>query len=140
MGNTEEFMRYMNIGVKERGTPEDGPFQRATGRGWVKATTDHLYADALRKQHGVSLLVTENSGGRATYFDSLLRLYGRISKQPGSVDATVYGASRASPQDYYAHHSAAIATAIADADALTVAHHVLHLSHARPRARGRPLS
>ena len=52
----------------------------------------------------------------------------------------MYGASRASPRDYYAHHSAAIATAIADADALTVAHHVLHLSHARPRARVRPLS
>ena len=40
----------------------------------------------------------------------------------------------------YAHHSTAIATAIDNADALTIAHHVLQVHHVRPHARVHPLS
>ena len=49
-GNTEEALIVSVLGVAERGAQADGPLQRAgehQGTGWVRATTDHDYADAL---------------------------------------------------------------------------------------------
>ena len=39
---------------------------------------------------------------------------------PGTQDSTVYGSSRASPRAFYAHHTAAISSAIVFADANTI--------------------
>ena len=39
---------------------------------------------------------------------------------PGTHDSIVYGSGRASPQGFYAHHVAAISSAVVHADALTV--------------------
>ena len=51
-----------NFGVPERGAKADGPWRRAMGTGWVRETLDHDYADAQRRGHPVTLLVTETTG------------------------------------------------------------------------------
>ena len=61
MGNTEEALIVANLGVPERGTKADGPWRRAMGTGWVRGTLDHDYADAQRRGHPVTLLVTETT-------------------------------------------------------------------------------
>ena len=51
-----------NFGVPERSAKADGPWRRAMGTGWVRETLDHDYADAQRRGHPVTLLVTETTG------------------------------------------------------------------------------
>ena len=72
------------------------------------------------KGHHVTLLVAENSGALSPAFRDLLRLYGRVAARPFACDATAYGTARTSPRAYYAHHLAAISSAIQRADAQTV--------------------
>ena len=50
--------------------------------------------------------------------DALRRRRPSPKVQPGTHDATVYGTSRASPHCFYAHHVAAISSAIVHANAL----------------------
>ena len=49
-----------------------------------------------------------------------LKILGKASTAPGTHDSTVYGTSRASPQDFYTHHVAAISAAVTQADAAVV--------------------
>ena len=42
----------------ERGSPSDGPHDRLTGTGYVAASTDHDYADALSKKRRVTLFLS----------------------------------------------------------------------------------
>ena len=86
----------------------------------VAATTDHDYADALRKQHPVTLLVVETTGAISPSFAALLRTVGRSARAKGAADHTHYGTARASPATFYAHHSAAISAAAVYADAHTI--------------------
>ena len=77
MGNTEEALIVANLGVPERGAkadreadgPCDGPWRRAKGTGWVRETLDHDYADAQRRGHPVTLLVTETTGALSPTFE-----------------------------------------------------------------------
>ena len=98
MGNTEEALIVANLGVPERGAKADpwadreadgpwrramgsakadpwadreadGPWRRAMGSGWVRETLDHDYADAQRRGHPVTLLVTETTGALSPTFD-----------------------------------------------------------------------
>ena len=104
-----------------RGDPAtDRPLNRLTGEGWVAATADHDYADALRKQHPVTLLVVETTGAVSPSFAALLRTVGRSARAKGAADHTHYGTSRASPATFYAHHSAAISAAAVYADGHTI--------------------
>ena len=64
-GNTEERLRWEVLGVKERGTEADGPFDRLEGHGWVKQH-DGDYADAISKKHGAILLGSESTGALFT--------------------------------------------------------------------------
>ena len=48
-GSTEEEHEVMVLGCQERGRPSDGPFDHATGKGWVKGVQGQ-YADAMRKR------------------------------------------------------------------------------------------
>ena len=59
-GNTEEALRALVLGHGERGHPSDGPLDRTTGAGWVRAV-DGQYADALAKGHPGSIF---HQGGR----------------------------------------------------------------------------
>ena len=50
-------------------------------------------------------------------------------KHPKSPHCTVYGSSRASPQDFLSHHSAALSSAIVAADATNVLNAATALDH-----------
>ena len=116
-GNTVEHLRSTVLGLSARGDPSDGPLDRRTGTGWVAETTDHDYADAQAKGHGVSLLATESTGAIDLAFILLLRSLGKQSTAPGSQDHTVYGTARSSPHTFFAHHTSAISAAVVTADA-----------------------
>jgi hypothetical protein len=123
LGNTEEALIVVTIGVDARGAPEEGPMQRAgehAGRGWVRATVDHDYADAQRRGNPVTLLVSESTGALSATFDGALRALAKQARAPTTHDSTVYGIARSSPHSFYAHHTAAISAAIALADAGTI--------------------
>ena len=80
MGNTEEVLIVANLGVPERGTKADGPWRRAMGTGWVRETLDHDYADAQRRGHPVTLLVSETTGALSPTFDRALRALGKHAR------------------------------------------------------------
>ena len=52
--------------------------------------------------------------------DTHLRSLAATSRLPDAHDATSYGAARTSPHTFYAHHAAAISSAIAHHEALTI--------------------
>ena len=120
MGNTEEALIVANLGVPERGAKADGPWRRVTGTGWVRETRDHDYADAQRRGHPVTLLVTETTGALSPTFDRALRALGKHARAPTTHDSTRYGISRSSPHTFLAHHRAAISAAVVLADATTI--------------------
>ena len=66
----------------------------------------------------------------------LLRANARVARAPGTHDSTVYGAARTSPREYYAHHAAAISSAIVFTDARTLLSYAEYLG--RLRIRGTP--
>ena len=129
-GNTEEHLRAKVLGLAPRGQEADGPLDRRTGLGWVKETTEHDYADALSKGHGVTLIGTESYGGFFAPTARILRVQGRLSKTPGTQDSTAYGSSRSSPKAFYPHHAAAISSCIVCADARTILTEACFLSRA----------
>ena len=92
------------------------------GTGWVRGTLDHDYADAQRRGHPVTLLVTETTGALSPTFDRALRALGKHARAPTTHDSTRYGLSRSSPRTFLAHHRAAtcISAAVVLADATTI--------------------
>ena len=88
-GNTEDRMLALALGKRRRGRPSDGAFNPATGRGYVKGHDGH-YADALRKEHSVLVLVVESTGGIAPCAMSLLHRLERDANVPGARDGTAY--------------------------------------------------
>ena len=66
-------------------------------------------ADAQRRGHPVTLLVTETTGALSPTFDRALRALGKHARAPTTHDSTRYGLSRSSPRTLLAHHRAAIA-------------------------------
>jgi hypothetical protein len=130
MGNTLEKQIVLTLGTIERGSPSDGPHDRLTGTGYVAASTDHDYADALSKKRRVTLLVTESTGALSASFAKALRTLGKQSREPGVRDSTIdlYGTARSSPRGFSAHHMAAISSAIVMADATVILNQAAYLS------------
>ena len=121
MGSTEEALRVKTVGVLARGDPTtDQPYDRTTGTGWVAATTKHDYADAQRRGHAVTLLVTETTGAVSPDFAAILRALAATARRADTHDSTEYGSARASPTAFYPHHLANISAAITRSDALTL--------------------
>ena len=92
------------------------------GEGWVCATTDHDYADALGRGTPCTLLVTETTGALSPNTVRMLLELAKQAKAPTTHDSTIYGTSKTSPSTYLAHHLAAISSAIVFADATSVMH------------------
>mmetsp|Transcript_30806 Transcript_30806/g.98551 ORF Transcript_30806/g.98551 Transcript_30806/m.98551 type:complete len:272 (-) Transcript_30806:171-986(-) len=132
-GNTEEALRDLVLGRPARGDPADGPLDRTTGTGWVRAV-DGQYADAIAKGHAVTLLGMESTGALYHVFSLHLRLLGRLSTAPGTHDSTQYGTNRASTKCFYRHHCAAIANAVTLADANTLLNTAAYMSFDLTRA------
>ena len=97
----------------------DAP-EQASKLAWVRETLDHDYADAQRRGHPVTLLVTETTGALSPTFDRALRALGKHARAPTTHDSTRYGLSRSSPRTFLAHHRAAISAAVVLADATTI--------------------
>ena len=55
-------------------------------------------------------------------------LYSKQAKAPTTHDSTCYGTARTSTRSYFPHHTAAISTAIAFADATSFMHAAAALS------------
>ena len=104
----------------ERGCADDGPLDRATGCGWVRATTAHQYADGQRRGHSVTLLACESTGALSPTFYGAFRELDKHSRLRTTHGSTVYGVGRASPRTFLAHHVAAHSSAVVMADAVTV--------------------
>ena len=85
-----------------------------------RATTTHDYADAQRRGHSVTLLVTETTGAVSSDFAALLRALAATARRADTHDSTEYGSARASPASFYPHHLANISAAITRSDALTL--------------------
>ena len=118
-GNTEEHLRKMTLGLAQRGTPDQPPFSRVTGTGYVAAVDGH-YADALRKHRNVILFVTETLGGISARGIQFLHYLSQLAATEGHRDGTVYGTARTSTTSFFIHHLSAISRAIVTADALTL--------------------
>jgi hypothetical protein len=122
-GNTEEAICYRTTGVLAERDADVGycADRRETGRGWVRATTDHDYADAQRRGNPITVLGMETTGALMGPLDSALRQLARVVRRLGPErDHTRYGLSRASPHEFYAHHAAAISAAAVYSDAAYV--------------------
>ena len=91
LGNTEEALIATVIGVTERGTPADGPMRRDTGNGWIRATVDHDYADALNRGNPVTLLVTETTGALSSTLVNVMRALAKQARASTTHDYTCYG-------------------------------------------------
>ena len=120
MGNTEEDQIVKVLGVAERGTQADGPFDHGTGTGWVRATRGHQYEDAQRRGNPVVLLHAEPTGAVSKAFAAAYRHLDKISRAPTSTDHTIYGTSSSSPRTFYTHHMAAHSAAVVYADTATL--------------------
>ena len=81
------------LGCQERGKPSDGPFDHATGKGWVKGVQGQ-YADAMRRRTQVNVVLVESTGGIARGTWTRMRRLGRRAAGKGSVDRTKYGRMR----------------------------------------------
>ena len=57
-------------------------------------------ADAQRRGHPVTLLVTETTGALSPTFDRALRALGKHARAPPTHDSTRYGLSRSSPRTF----------------------------------------
>jgi hypothetical protein len=130
----EQFTRQV-LGLRAVGSASDEPFNRRSGAGRIHVHHGE-YADALRRGHSTLLLATESSGAMNPVLVGLLRILGRIAKQPTSNDLTVYGTSSASPRAFALHHAAAICSAILKADSDAVLNdasaRLVHLSLSPP--------
>ena len=110
-GCCEERLMVEIFGCKARGRAEDGAFDHATGRGWVRAR-DGYYHDAIHvKDNTVVALIANPLGGVTRTVEKLVR---RLSKIQG-VDGTKYGVH--SLRSFYAYHAAAISMACVRGDA-----------------------
>ena len=108
------------LGLPECGVATVGPFNRATGEGWVRETTTHQYADGQRRGHPVTLLACESTSALSPAFYQAFRALDRESRLSTTHDSTVYGVGRASPRGFLAHHLAAHSSGIVMANAATV--------------------
>ena len=85
-GSTEEEMLVKVFGCKERGRQTDGPFDHATGKGWVQKQVGQ-YDDAINKRNQVNMLLVESTGGVAPMSRARVRRLSRRAKGKGAQTA-----------------------------------------------------
>ena len=115
----EEALRTMHLGHGAHGADGDAIYDRLTGEGRLTCKRG-AYSDGADKGHNPLLLVSEPSGACSPGLTGTLRAVSKSIGLPGIQDTTVYGTSRVSQsRSYFAHHIAAISSAIVLDDALT---------------------
>ena len=105
------------LGCKEKGRPQDGPLNHATGKGWVKGVKGH-YHDALYvKRSRVVVWLVEATGGVCPHACAHGRRLAERARAKGGTDRTKYGSSRASTRSFYVHHMQQVSKAAVMYDA-----------------------
>lgn len=106
-------------GREERSAAGEQRFNHLTGKGRVEPKPGD-YSDALKKKHLVYLMHTETTGALSPTVTKILHTCAKAVTADPSLDSTIYGTNRASTRSFYAHHVAAISSAILRADATTL--------------------
>ena len=101
-------------------TPTAPPSTASPARDGCERAAGSTPTPPPTKGHHTTLLTAESTGALAPSFRALLRILGRQAVAPGTQDSTVYGTARASPRTFFAHHHAAITSAIVNADATVI--------------------
>ena len=127
-------------GTPQRGSPREGPFVHATGKGYVAAKPGQ-YAGRQRGSHLVTFLV-EATGGIARAARKQCGVLTRRATAKSARDRTSYGRARNSTRNFYLHHTRLIAKAAVIHDALAIRDQVQGLRQrvcaAHAAASGRP--
>ena len=125
-GSTEEKIRVENMGCKPRGRACDGPFNHATGKGWVKggvpwwSKDGPAYRDALSKGHVLKIALVESLGGISPHTRAHYRRHARRASAKGARDKTKYGTTRVSTRSFYTHHTQRLTTSAVRLDAKNI--------------------
>ena len=124
MGNTEESLVLLTLGVKQRGLPSERVHDHTSGIGYV-APHDGDYSDGLAKGNTILLLISEVFGGvNGTSLRFLTRL---AHKFKGCNDVKYYdrGGREVS---FFLHYARAISTAAAIGHARVLVKHAAGLN------------
>ena len=125
-GSTEESLHLAVLGCGERGRRGDGPFNHATGRGYVKGRKGH-YDDAIKKKNNMVVpIIVESFGGIGTRAQRALKFAARRAgdKKRGR-DGTRY--SRTRPTSFLTHHMRQISSAAVITDACNIEKEIIGL-------------
>ena len=119
-GSTAEQLRVKVKGCRARGSERQGPFDHATGKGWVKERRGDYYDAIHIKKHRTLLFLVESSGGiGGDGQEQCVRLSKRARGHIGA-DRTTYGTLRTSPQTFLTHHIQQITKAAVFYDAKAI--------------------
>ena len=118
-GNTEEKLRLINLGCRERGHPSQRALDHTNGRGWVKARRGCYYDALVRKRNPVCLTLHESLGGGFSP-PAAARLHTLARVARAGADRTRYSARRR--LSYINHHSQRISLSIVKADSAALLH------------------
>ena len=119
-GSTAEQLRVKVKGCRARGSERQGPFDHATGKGWVKERRGDYYDAIHVKKHRTLLFLVESSGGiGGDGQEQCVRLSKRARGHIGA-DRTTYGTLRTSPQTFLTHHIQQITKAAVFYDAKAI--------------------
>ena len=92
-GSTEEPLRYMTLGCRQRGHKDGPKFDAATGRGFVARHAGH-YDDALKKNNQVTVAVVESLGGISPPLHRQIKFQARRAGKKNARDGTRYSRVR----------------------------------------------
>ena len=101
-GSTEEPLRYMTLGARQRGHVDGPKFDATTGRGYVARKVGH-YDDAITKTNQVVVAVVESLGGISPPLHRQVKFQARRAGKKNARDGTRY--SRVRPVAYLTHHT-----------------------------------
>ena len=126
-GNTEESLHLDIYGCRKRGCRADGPFNHATGRGYVEPKTGY-YDDAITKKNNMVIaVIVESFGGIGTRGVRMLKFTSRrAGDRKRGRDGTRY--SRVCNSiSYLTHHMRQISGAAVMTDAANIEKEIIKL-------------
>ena len=109
MGNTEESLVLLTLGVKQRGLPSDRAFDHTTNIGYVPPHDGH-YSDGLAKGNTILLLISEIFGA---VNGVSLRFLTRLAHRFKGCKDIKYHDRGGREVSFFLHYARAISTAAA---------------------------
>ena len=138
MGNTEESLVLLTLGVKQRGLPSDRAFDHTTNIGYVPPHDGH-YSDGLAKGNTILLLISEIFGA---VNGVSLRFLTRLAHRFKGCKDIKYHDRGGREVSFFLHYARAISTAAAIGHARVLVKHAAGLNRRaalfRARVRAAP--